>query len=233
MEIKTRALLLTVTPFQERDAIVHFLCEDMGLCTAMARGFYSSKKKYGFSVDYFNLLNIDLKKGRGNMHNLVWAEPVYMFEGIRASLAASGAAMMMLAVVRQVAVIAPANGFDSVVDALYSIEKASEPWSEGALGVLNYMNSHGFSLWGDTCAGCGQAIRLPFGISVQGRPLCKTCCSGRSRRLSDEFLTILQNGTAGMPGPLIRDLDCFVQAITGRPVNLLRFLQLEAGQTAK
>jgi len=229
MEIKTKALLLTVTPFREKDAIVHFLCEDSGVYTAMARGFYGNNKKYGFAVDYFNLLNIELKKGRGDMYNLSWVEPVHVFEGIRAALSVSGAAMMLLAVVRQVAAIAPGHGFSSITDALHAIEQTSEPWSEAGLGILNYMYSHGFSLWGSTCAECGRKIDLPFGISSQGRPLCKSCCGGQSRHLSKEFLAVLKKETADAPGPMVRDLDYFVQSITGRPVNLLRFLQLVAG----
>jgi len=228
MEIKNRAILLSVTPFREKDAVVRFLCEDTGICPAIVRGFYSSKKKYGFALDYFNLLDIDLKKGRGSMYNLSWAEPLHVFEGIRSSLTAYGAAMMLLAVIRQISGHAPASGFNIVVNALNFIEQADEPWSASVLGILNYMKTHGFSLWEDTCANCGRSIKLPTGISVHGRPLCKTCCKNRCRHLSEDFLAVLQKGTASNTRALVKDLDFFVQAITEHSVNLERFLQLQA-----
>ncbi len=233
MEIKNKALLLAVIPFRERDAVLHFLCEDHGLCTAMARGFFAGKRRFGFAVDYFNLLNLGMKQGRGNMYNLSWAEPLRIFEGIRTSLPASGAGMMLLAVVKWIASDAPPNkdAFNTVVTGLTGIEQAENPWPVAVRGVLALLECYGFSLTGRTCALCNQQMDTPYGISRQGLPVCQECCRKGCRRLSPAFLAALQGQATQGLLPMLQDLEFILQGILERPVNLHAFLQLQATAT--
>ena len=230
MEIKTKALLLAVFPFREKDAVLHFLCEDYGFCPAMARGFFTSRRRFGFAVDYFNLLSLGMKQGRGDMYSLAWAEPLKTFDGIRSSLTATGAGMMLLAVVRWVAGDAPANrdAFNSVVVSLSEIEQAEEPWSVAVKGVIRFLEYHGIPLKGQACASCNGAMDLPYGISNQGMPVCKNCCDKGCRRLSQSFLGLLQGHATQDIMPAIQDLEFFLHGILERPVDLQSFLGLDA-----
>ena len=231
MEIKTKALVLAITPFREKDAIVEFLCESDGRCSAMARGFFTSKKRFGFAVDYFNLLGVGLKKGRSTMYTLAWAEPLRVFTGLRASLKQGACAMMLLSVVRTVAMDAPGSpcGFNRVTDTLALLDRGGEAWSLAIRGILDYLKCHGFPLVGSPCSLCGRSMNEPAGISIQGRPVCSSCCTSGCKRFSRDFLNLVRGEGDANPSVALKDLEFFVQGVTERRTDLHRFLEMQTG----
>ena len=232
MEIRNKALVLAITPFKEKDAIVQLLCETQGHCSAMTRGFFTSRRRFGFAIDYFNLLNVGLRKGRSSMYTLSWAEPVRVFGNLRESLERNAAAMMLLSVVRAVAAQAPASpgGFVKVVESLGLVnDTAIDPWYGSVRGILDYLGCQGFSLTGGVCAGCGRSITEPVGLTRDGRPLCRACCGPRCRRLSSDFLAVLKGVTVHDPVFVVKDLEFFVQTVVERRLDIQRFLQIRPG----
>ena len=231
METKTKALVLSITPFREKDAIVEFLCESDGRCSAMARGFFTSRKRFGFAVDYFNLLNLGMKKGRSSMYTLSWAETLKTFADLRTSLEHGACAMMVLGVVRTVAMDAPDSpcGFARVTDTLDRLNHGQEPWSTGIKGILEYLDCHGFPLIGAACAGCGRTMAEPAGISAHGRPMCSSCCGMGCKRVSTDFMNFIRGEGDANPDIALKDLEFFVQGITERRIDLHRFLEIQRG----
>lgn len=86
--IRCDAILLRSVDFGESDRIVHFLTEDQGRLTAIAKGARRSKRRFPGTLDVFNRLRIEgRQKTRSSMAFLMKAELIDPYLGLRESAA--------------------------------------------------------------------------------------------------------------------------------------------------
>lgn len=71
--IKTQAIVLSRTDYQEADRIINFLTSDQGRVALMARGVRKPKSKLASGIELFSVSSISYIKGRGEIGTLTSA----------------------------------------------------------------------------------------------------------------------------------------------------------------
>ena len=232
MEVITEALILSIIPYREKDLILELVTKDEGLCSALARGSVASKKRYGFSLDYFNLLRVSLKKGRTKgMYRLQWSEPIEVFEGFRTDLSRYSAGMMLLYIIK--IAIRHTNpddiSFSEVLSWIKELDKNDKPWIYSVKQVVDLFERLGFPLKNTSCFNCSKELSIAGCIDNQSHPLCGLCCNiNRGYRLDQGFLDVISGKSQDniKISNIIKDLEHFVQGIIEKNVDLQRFYQL-------
>jgi len=80
--IKTRAIILTRTDYQEADRIINVLTDDQGKLALMARGVRKPKSKLASGIELFCVSSISYIKGRGDIGTLISAKPELNYDKI-------------------------------------------------------------------------------------------------------------------------------------------------------
>lgn len=190
--------MLSVTPYKEKDGIIEFLTEDLGVITAFAKGLVTSRKRFAGAADLFNLLKIHVKrKGKNGMFFLQWIEIQRDFAGIRTSLEALTAAQMVLWFLRKSSKELPIgrDDFLLLIDLLKELDGLKkEPWGTSLFFIVEFLDRHGFPLKCFTCSKCKRnEAGIAWGIDGQGNPLCSRCVV-HGYRFSQSFKEFLLTG---------------------------------------
>lgn len=71
--IKTKAIVISRTDYQEADRIINVLTSDQGKLALMARGVRKPKSKLAAGIELFSISSISYIKGRGDIGTLISA----------------------------------------------------------------------------------------------------------------------------------------------------------------
>jgi len=80
--IKTSAIVLSRTDYQEADRIINFLTADQGKIALMARGVRKPKSKLASGIELFSVNSISFIKGRGDIGTLLSARADILYSNI-------------------------------------------------------------------------------------------------------------------------------------------------------
>ncbi len=131
MAFRTQALLLRSVAFGESDQIVHLLTPRTGRITAIAKGARRSTRRFPGTLDFFNLLQVEIEPSRrmGAMARLEHARLVRLFAGLRVDPARFALASYLLEILDR---LAPEGGPPADTERLFALARSVLGVVEGA-----------------------------------------------------------------------------------------------------
>lgn len=237
---RTEAFLLRATPYGEADLVVMLLTRRHGRLSALARGARKSRRRFGGALDYFHLLEAEVRPGRSGLGRLQGVELLRAFETVRGGVDAYWAGSHVLEVARLAAREGdPDEGlFRLVEESLAALDRGVEPtgltrvFQARALAVL------GYELPLSCCPACGEPYPEPYGsrpaAHAGGAVACAPCAGPAAPTLSagawqtlraavrlplDRLGTLrVPAGIQGEVGPLLD--EALVSCLGARPRSL-------------
>ncbi len=180
---RCEALILRAVDFGESDKIVHLLTPETGRITAIAKGAKRSVKRFGGTLDFFNLLKIQMVQRRAHqMARLEQTRLLHTYDGLRTKPRSFALGCYLLELLDR---LAPQGGAPADLARLFRFARtalatleAGDPdprlrtWIElcalDALGLRPELRR---------CVRCGKEASGPrVGFSVpDGGPVCTGC----------------------------------------------------------
>ncbi len=185
MALQTQALLLRSVAFGESDRIVHLLTPRNGRVTAIAKGARRSTRRFPGTLDFFNLLRVEIEPSRrvGAMARLEHARLVGVFAGLRVDPARFALASYLLEIFDR---LAPEGGSPADMERLFvlarsvlGVVEAAQP-DAGLRALLELRTLAALGLCPELarCVRCRGALEdrglLAFHVA-DGGPLCARC----------------------------------------------------------
>ncbi|GAB4260747.1 MAG: hypothetical protein Kow0092_09780 [Deferrisomatales bacterium] len=208
---RTEALLLRATPYGEADLVAVLLSPCHGRVAALAKGARRSRRRFGGVLDYFNLLEVQVRPGRSGLGRLLDADLLRTYAAVRRDVEAYRTAGQML----EIAHLGSREGageegwFGLVRGGLEALDGGGDPESLVAVFQVKALAVLGYGLDLDRCPRCGRpypddgyahrpAVRS--GAAV----VCRACGDPRAPALSLGALRTLQAALGLPPGRLGR-----------------------------
>jgi DNA repair protein RecO (recombination protein O) len=174
--ISTRALLLRATPYRDADLVVDLLSVEHGRLAALARGARKSRRRFGGVLDYFNLLEVELRLGRGGLGSLRGAELVSSWEAVRSDVDAYCVGSHFLDVAR----LGSREGesadplFRLLLGGLDALQRGGDPPSVARVFQVQALAELGYAPVPQLCPGCDTPLgeRAAAGRAVLTCPAC-------------------------------------------------------------
>lgn len=184
--LRSEALILRAVDFGESDRIVHLLTPDTGRITAIAKGAKRSVKRFGGTLDFFNLLKVQLVQRRPHqMARLEQTRLLRTYEGLRTRPKAFALGCYLLELLDR---LAPEGGapvdldrlFGFAREALETLEQREPDVRLRTLLELCALDALGLRPELRRCVRCGKEVTGPgVGFSVpDGGPVCTGCSTG-------------------------------------------------------
>ena len=185
MALHTQALLLRSVAVGESDRIVHLLTPRNGRVTAIAKGARRSTRRFPGTLDFFNLLRVEIEPSRrvGAMARLEHARLVGVFAGLRVDPARFALASYLLEIFDR---LAPEGGSPADMERLFvlarsvlGVVEAARP-DAGLRALLELRTLAALGLCPELarCVRCRGALEdrglLAFHVA-DGGPLCARC----------------------------------------------------------
>lgn len=185
---RSEALILRAVDFGESDRIVHLLTPETGRITAIAKGAKRSVKRFSGTLDFFNLLRVQMVQRRPHqMARLEQARLLRTFEGLRTRPGSFALGCYLLELLDR---LAPQGGapvdlerlFRFAENALATLERRDPDTRLRTLIELCALDALGLRPELRRCVRCGKDVAGPrVGFSVpDGGPLCVGCAPGAS-----------------------------------------------------
>lgn len=185
MPLRTRALLLRSVAFGESDRIVHLLTPKTGRVTAIAKGARRSTRRFPGTLDFFNLLRVELEPSRraGAMARLEHARLLRVFGVLRVDPARFALASYLLELLDR---LAPEGGtpadlerlFDLACAVLRLVEAARPDPALRALLELRTLAALGLCPELVRCVRCRRPLEDRGSVAFHvpdGGPICARC----------------------------------------------------------
>lgn len=199
----TKALLLRAVPYRDSDVVATLLTPELGVITALARGARKSVKRFGAALDYFQLLNAEVKPSRSGMGALLSVELLHAYSRPAQDYEAYSAACHLIEIARlgvKPGEVSP-ELFSLLLEAFARIDEGKPPQSVLRLCQVRFLALLGYSLGGGHCVACGTP--LEGGASFrEGTPHCLPCGSGSGRNLSAGAMKTLSRALSAPLGNL-------------------------------
>ena len=182
---RCEALVLRAVEFGESDRIVHLLTPETGRITAIAKGAKRSVKRFGGTLDFFNVLRIQMVQRRPHqMARLEQARLVQTFDGLRTRPKSFALGCYLLELLDR---LAPQGGAPADLDRLFrfahealgTLERREPDLRLRALIELCALDALGLRPELRHCVRCGKEAPGPaVGFSVpDGGPVCRDCAA--------------------------------------------------------
>ena len=234
---RTEAFLLHATPYRESDLVVVLLTRRYGRVSALARGARRSRRRFGGALDYFRLLEAELRPARtGALGQLLGAEVLRFFGGASAGVESYWAGCHILEVARLGARDGDADeGLFRLVEAsLGALEGGSDPGSLVRVFQTRALSAFGYELPAQGCPTCGASYRDRAAVQVGASVACVRCAGPGGRALSAGAVRTLDTalrlplsrlGALRVPGSIGREIDPLLEdallaALGARPRSL-------------
>lgn len=232
------ALVLRLTPYKDTDLVVQLLARGLGRVSAFARGARASKKRFAGALEPFQLLDVELEPGRGELSLLQNASVKRAFLGLRADLGAMAHAGYAAELAREMtrdhepadALLALSIAFLEVLDARPATSAELRALELGALDAA------GFAPELSRCARCGGELPAsPCFDADAGGLACLRCARPGAPRLAPaaaDALRVLQSGglttAAALPPVPLENarnaLRAFIAHHVGRRLRSVEFM---------
>lgn len=184
--ISTRALLLRATPYRDSDLVVDLLTAGHGRVAALARGARKSRRRFGGALDYFNLLRVELRRGRGGLGSLGGADLLDCWDALRTDVDAYCAGSHLLDLAR----LGTREGgtapelFRLLLGGLDALQGGADPASLPRVFQVQALAGFGYAPGGRHCPGCGVALEGAAAAAGPGRVTCRACAAPAAAVLS-------------------------------------------------
>ncbi|HSH68333.1 MAG TPA: DNA repair protein RecO [Deferrisomatales bacterium] len=190
--ISTRALLLRATPYRDSDLVVDLLTAAHGRLAALARGARKSRRRFGGVLDYFNLLHVEVGRGRGALGSLGSVELLGSWEVLRTDVDAycTGSHLLDLARLGTREGDAAPELFRLLLGGLDALQRGAHPASLARVFQVQALARLGYAPVARHCPGCGVAL----GTAAAGRGvvICRGCAEPTAAVLSAGAVRTLQ-----------------------------------------
>ncbi len=204
MALATQALLLRKVDFGESDLVVHLLTPRTGRITAIAKGARRSTRRFPGTLDFFNVLRVELAPVRraGAMARLEHARLVHAFAGLRTDPARFALASYLLELLGR---LAPEGGapadlkrlFEFALEALRAVDASAPDAKLRVFLELRALAALGLRPELARCVRCRRALagegRVGFHVA-EGGPLCAACGAGAEGVLAIHLGTLRSLG---------------------------------------
>lgn len=186
--LRTQALILRSVDYGESDRIFHLLVPERGRVTAIAKGARRSVKRFGGTLDFFNLLHVQLERRRGGMSRLEHARLVGHFPALRRDPVRFALGSYLLELLDR---LAPEGGGPRDMRRLFHFAQGSlglleRQRADAALRTvleLRALDALGLRPELRRCVGCGREIRDGARVRFHvpdGGPVCGACGERRT-----------------------------------------------------
>ncbi len=235
--ISVRALLLRATPYRDSDLVVDLLTAEHGRLAAIARGARKSRRRFGGVLDYFNLLHVEMSRGRGGLGSLGSVELLGSWDVLRADVDAycAGSHLLDLARLGTREGDAAPELFRLLLGGLDALQRGAHPASLARVFQVQALARLGYAPAACHCPGCG--IALVVAAAGQGVVTCRACAEPTATTLSAGAVRTLQAAaellperlgalrlTADVAVELVPFLDRALELALGRRPNSLASL---------
>ncbi len=194
----TRAFVLRLIPYGDNDRVVELLTRRFGRVAALARGARRSRRRFGGVLDYFHLLDVRVRPGRGGMWRLEDVDLVRSFRGAGRTLEAHACAAHALEVARLgTREVDPDPALFHLLEAFFPVlAGGGDPGCLRRVFQVRALAALGYALPVDACPVCGRDP-VEAGARVQGSSLrCAPCSGGSGREISPGALRTLRAAAA-------------------------------------
>lgn len=224
---ETAAVLLRSVDFGESDRIVTLLTESLGRVSALAKGARNSRKRFGASLEPFQMIVASLSPGSGELMRLSEARVVRSFPSILGSLDAMQEAGRALEAIRNVA---PQRHVEPrllmLTEQLFETLNAGQVEGTFAKTSLRVLEIIGLAPRLDACLVCGRvpaAGQSAMFDPARGGIVCRACGGGPIKLASAARVWMMQllsdeEDVATPTREVLRDVEHAVEAFVTRHV---------------
>lgn len=158
MTERTEAFLLRSTPYGESDLVVALLTARWGRVAALARGARRSRRRFGGVLDYFHLVEAEVRPGRSGLGRLVAVDLLRPYRAPREGVDSYRVASHVL----EVALLGTREGapepelFALVEGALGALERGADAASLARVFQARALAALGYRLPAEACPECGS-----------------------------------------------------------------------------
>ena len=194
MTERTEAFLLRATPYGESDLVVALLTARWGRVAALARGARRSRRRFGGALDYFHLVEAEVRPGRSGLGRLVGVDLLRSYRAPRESVDSYRVASHVL----EVALLGTREGnpdpeiFALVEGAFAALERGADPVSLARVFQARALAALGYRLPAESCTDCG----VPHEQDASHRDaalLCPRCAGPSAARIGLGSLRTLRS----------------------------------------
>lgn len=193
--VSTEAFLLRSIPYGEADVIAVLFTRRFGRLSLIARSAKKSRKRFGGTLDYFRLLDIDLKPGkRTGMGHLLNAEIICRFETLENDLAAywAGGHILELASLGTQENNADETFFNLINAGIEALERGATPESLIRVFQAKALSALGYAFPCDKCLDCGTLLGGKKLVRQTGTIKCAACAGPNGLAFSTGALHTLR-----------------------------------------
>lgn len=220
-------MLLRSVDFGESDRIVTLLTESLGRVSALAKGARNSRKRFGASLEPFQMIVASLSPGSGELMRLGEARVVRSFPMILGSLDAMQEAGRALEAIRNVA---PQRHVEPrllmLTEQLLETLNAGQVEGTFAKTSLRVLEIIGLAPRLDACLVCGRvpaAGQSAMFDPARGGIVCRACGGGPIKLAGAARVWMMQllseeGDVAPPPREVLRDVERAVEAFVTRHV---------------
>lgn len=176
---RDNAVVLRTWKLGESDRIVSLMTQSNGKVRCVAKGARKTKSRFGSRVEPTNHLQVQLYRGKGELHTLTQVEAIDRFPNLRTDLELFARASSMLEAVEYVAQDHESNEplYTMLARAMHTVS-SSESHLVVAGFFLKLLALEGFSPSIDVCVLCGARSDLTHFSIVDGGTSCGSCRTG-------------------------------------------------------
>lgn len=217
---RDNAVVLRTWKLGESDRIVSLMTQGSGKVRCVAKGARKTKSRFGSRVEPTNHLEVQLYRGKGELHTLTQVESIDRFPTLRGDLELFARASSLLESVEFVAQDHEPNEslYTMLVRALHTVS-SSESHLVVAGFFLKLLAQEGLSPSLDACVLCGATTNLTHFSILDGGASCGACRTGFPISVdATALLHLALRGQMGAvlnqpPSPATREFDSLCQRL--------------------
>ena len=175
---RDRAVILRATPLKEADRIITFLTQEHGQVRAVAHGIRKTTSRFGARLDPLNLVDVQLREGRGDLASVSQVETQRAFGAVAVEDYAVWTAGQAMAETAEKLTHADSGSgqFLLLVSGLEAlVTGAREPGLALDAYMLRAMAIAGWGATFDECARCGEPGPHRWFSIGGGGAMCADC----------------------------------------------------------
>lgn len=240
IQYQTEGVVLRVTDFREADRIVLFYTKNLGKLSALAPHAIKSRKRFGTSLNVFQLVQVKLKQSSQRSITLLeQARPLISFEGIYGDWRRIVAACAVVDFINEMTREGSANArvYQVCRDALIALNQGAAFLSVLAQFEYQLLDVTGYRPAISQCVGCHRRWETDesvYWVHQAGGIHCHRCLpdnvpfeivAPELRRLLEQLAAgqVVTNQAAVSPAAIL--LYQFIRHQLGRPVRAWEFLE--------
>ncbi len=217
---RDNAVVLRTWKLGESDRIVSLMTQQNGKVRCVAKGVRKTRSRFGSRVEPTNHLQVQLYRGKGELHTLTQVESIDRFPVLRSDLELFARASSMLEAVEVVAQDHEPNEklYTMLARALHTVSESDSHLVVAGF-FLKLLAVEGLAPSIDVCVLCGSDSDLTHFSIVDGGASCGSCRTGFPLSVdASALLHLALRGQMGAvlnqaPSPATREFDSLAQRL--------------------